>query len=89
MKTAVKISINQFCKLYEVPNTFVTSLIEYKLIDPIEDGSELYIVENQLQHVERYMRLHYDLNINFEGLDVINNLLLKINKLEQELNKLK
>jgi len=89
MKTVVKISINQFCELYEVPNTFVTSLIEYKLIEPIKDGSELYIVENQLQHVERYMRLYYDLNINFEGLDVINNLLLKINKLEQELNKLK
>ncbi len=89
MKTTLKINVNQFCKLYEVPNAFVTNLIEYKLIEPIEDGGELYIIENQLQHVERYMRLHYDLNINFEGLDVINNLLLKINQLEQELNKLK
>ena len=35
------------------------------------------------------MRLHYELDINMEGIDAISNLLLKIDNLQQELTAAK
>jgi hypothetical protein len=88
MKTIKTISISQFCNHYDVPNSFIDNLIEYELIELIEKNNKKYIVENQLHHIEKLIRLHYDLAINFEGLDVINNLLQRIENLEQELNSI-
>jgi hypothetical protein len=39
--------------------------------------------------MEMFIRLHYDLNINIEGIDVIRNLLTKIELIEQELATLR
>jgi len=35
------------------------------------------------------MRLHYELDVNFEGLDIINNLLNRIDELKQDISRLK
>jgi hypothetical protein len=88
MKTIKTISISQFCSHYDIPNSFINNLIEYKLIELIDKNNKKYIAENQLHHIEKLIRLHYDLAINFEGLDVINNLLQRIESLEQELNSI-
>ena len=83
------ISIQKFCKLYEVPVSFVDSLYSFQLIDIVDFENTKHIHTNQIAHIEKLIRLHYDLNINFEGLDVINNLLDKINELENEVISLK
>ena len=57
----------------------------------IEDNK--YLANEKIKEVEKMMRLHFELDINMEGIDAISNLLQQIDNLQQELlnvkNKLK
>ena len=85
MKT---ITVQQFCGHYKVPNSFIESLYEYELITIIKIEKAQHIPTKQISTIERLMRLHYDLKINFEGLDVINNLITQINQQQEEITLL-
>ena len=87
--SSTKLTINQFCEIYDVPSDFIKSLNKYELIEIIYIENNPCISEEQVVQIEKFMRLHYDLNINFEGLDVVNNLLNQINSLQQEIKMLK
>lgn len=89
MKKDNVISIKQFCVTYDVPDTFIQNLVEYDLLKPIVDKEESYIDYDYIPVIEKFMRLHYELDINFEGLDIITNLLSQINELQQEIRTLK
>ncbi|MDP5093044.1 MAG: chaperone modulator CbpM [Polaribacter sp.] len=62
---------------------------EYELIEPIVTKNEHYLHLKQLHKVEKMIRLHYDLHINLEGLDVISNLLLQLESHQNEIILLK
>lgn len=89
MKTSKLISIQQFCTHYKVPVTFINELHEYELIELIVTENEHFLQLKQLDKVEKMMRLHYDLDINLEGLDVITNLLSQLETLQTENSILK
>jgi len=82
------ISIQQFCEHYSIPTTFINELKEYELIEVVVENDDHYIKITQITEVEKMIRLHYDLNINLEGVDVIYNLLNQVNSLKKELNHL-
>jgi hypothetical protein len=44
----------------------------------------IYIPSDELTELERIMRLHFDLEINLEGVEVITRLLQKLNDLNEE-----
>ncbi|WP_264529503.1 chaperone modulator CbpM [Flavobacterium sp. N502540] len=79
------IHIKQFCLYHEIENTFITELHNYGLVKIIILEKDEYFQPEQLPTVEKMIRLHYDLKINLEGLDVIANLLSKIEGLQQNL----
>lgn len=79
------IQIKQFCIYHEIENTFITELHNYGLVQIIVLEEDEYLQPEQLPAVEKMIRLHYDLKINLEGLDVIANLLDKIEALQQNL----
>jgi len=64
-------------------------LHEYELVEIIVIKKETYIKITQLHEVEKMMRLHYDLDINFEGIDVVYNLLKQVESLQKEIVSLK
>ena len=82
MKT---ITVQQFCIHYKVPNSFIESLSEYDLITIIKTEEIPHIPIEQISIIEKLIRLHFDLKINFEGLDVINNLISQISKQQKEI----
>ncbi len=82
------LKLEKFCELYEVPTSFVDSLNQFELIHLTAIDDELYIENEELPVIEKFIRLHYDLDINVEGLDVINNLLQKIDTLKKEIIQL-
>ena len=86
MKT---ISIQQFCTHYNVSESFIDSLITYELIEFVELETTKHIQIEDINTIERLIRMHYDLNVNFEGLDIINNLINQINALREEVSVLK
>lgn len=88
MDTNDLISIQRFCKHYNVPNSFIDKLYEYELIEIIETKNELFIYKTQIRDVEKIIRLHFELDINLEGVDVIYNLLRQIDALKTNIDRL-
>ena len=82
------ISIKTFCTHYNVPNTFIDALQEYELIEIVVSDNVNYIKTTQINEVEKMIRLHFELNINLEGLDAVYNLLQRLESLQDEVRTL-
>lgn len=89
MDTTHLISVQQFCKHYQVPTTFINALQDYELVEITITKTNKYIKTTQINTVEKMMRLHYDLDINLEGIDAIYNLLKQVERLQEEVITLK
>ena len=77
------------CSHYDIEISFVDALgkmglIEIKIIEQTQ-----FIPQEQISVLEKIIRLHYELNVNLEGIDVVLNLLEKERELRNELNVLK
>ncbi|MCE2743356.1 MAG: chaperone modulator CbpM [Fluviicola sp.] len=83
------VSLHQFCEFHEIENTLVLALNEHDLIEIFIVDGESYIHTESIHLLEKIIRLHHDLSINFEGIDVIVQLIDKINSLQEELMEMK
>ncbi len=79
------ISTRTICLHYEIEITFVNELKHYGLIQIEEQDNEAFIHQDQIADLEKILRLHNDLKVNLEGIDVVLNLLKKEEALQQEL----
>lgn len=89
MNTDNLIRLEYFCEQYNVEFSFVTSLQESGLINIIVQEESRYLNTEDLSEIEKLIRLHYELGVNIEGIDIIFNLLKQINDLQQELTIVK
>jgi hypothetical protein len=78
------ISIIEFCDSHQLEHSFISSLTEHGLIHTVIIEEDEYIEREQLVDLERIMRLHYELEINLEGIDAINHLLERVSRLQDE-----
>ncbi|WP_373548420.1 chaperone modulator CbpM [Haliscomenobacter sp.] len=85
MKTNNLIQLAQFCTIHNVDTSFIFALQEYELVEIVVIEETHYLPEEQLPEVEKMLRLHYELEINLEGIDAIATLLKQIDALEKEL----
>ncbi len=79
------ISLAQFCEHHSIDKDFIFSLNDHDIIEVITINDKSYIHIDSLEKTEKIIRLHLDLSINIEGIDVIIQLLEKISNLENEL----
>lgn len=89
MNTENFIPINTLCLHYKLEITFFNTLnenglIEIQLIDNIE-----YVHKESIYEIEKIVRMHKELDVNIEGIDVVLNLLQKIDALQTELLKVR
>lgn len=89
MQTDDLILAEEFCSRYNIGLSFINSLQQYGLIEVTLVKETSYIPHAQLQKLEQLIRLHYDLNINLEGIDAITHLLDRIRNLQLEITTLK
>lgn len=82
------ILVKHFCEQTHIELTFVKNLFEYGLVSFEERENAVFIDEKDILEIERMFRLHRDLGINFEGLDVIKRMLKRMQKLEKEMDSL-
>jgi signal transduction histidine kinase len=80
------ILVEHICSSHHIESTFFTNLNSYGLVELIMENNIAYIHIDHLMRVEKMIRLHYDLGVNLEGIDVIANLLEQIENLQKELN---
>jgi hypothetical protein len=89
MTTEHLIAIQELSAIYNVEISFVNSLNEYGLIEITTIEQTEYISKEQLNELEKMMRLHYELDINMEGIDTIAHILKRVDYLHEELTALK
>ena len=80
------LTITEICKGYKVERNYIIELKEYGLIKVKEQDPEPCIEASELPKLEKILNFQRDLNINLEGIDVILNLLDKIEELNRSLN---
>ena len=83
------IPANEFCIHHQIEMHFIHNLTMFGIIETVVVNEEMFIPAEQLSQLEKMTRLHHDLNINMEGLDVIQHLLKKIEASQIELKDLK
>lgn len=76
----------QCCIQYSIEYTFIQSLQESGLIRVETINGEGFIPAEQLRQLERYVRLHHELDINLEGIEAITHLLNRVEALQKELS---
>ncbi len=80
------ISVMQLCELYQIEVTFFHEINDLGLVELISEENDMFLHEDGLFKVERIIRIHHDLNVNMEGIDVILNLLDKVDELQHKLS---
>ena len=83
------IPAKDFCMHHNVEYSFISSLENSGLISIKSVKRSSFIHVDEMHKLEKFVRLHYDLDINLEGIETINYLLEKIESMQQEILKLK
>lgn len=83
------LTVTEFCTQNDIDLSFIHSLNENGLIEIVSKKGVEYIDLSQIMHLERFVRLYYDLDINIEGIETINHLLCHINAFQEEIISLK
>lgn len=76
-------------KSTQIETAFIKDLHQNGLIKITLIESQDMVDEYQLPHIERYANWHYDLELNIQGIEIVQDLLEKIEKLQQEVRLLK
>lgn len=85
MNTENFIPITTLCQHYKLELSFFNHLDENGLIDILLVDSTQYVHKESIYEIEKIVRMHKDLEVNIEGIDVVLNLLQKIDSLQTEL----
>ena len=83
------IALNDFCSSHQIEVSFIQSLEEHGLVQTVIVDQSMCVRANELPKLERIVRLYQELNINPEGLDVIDHLLKRIEAMQYEISELK
>lgn len=83
------IIIKEYCSKRQIDPVFIIELEEEGLIEIQVIDGEKYIDTEQLTDLERYVNWHYDLSVNVAGIDVIRNLLRRIEQMKNEMNEMR
>jgi hypothetical protein len=79
----------EFCASHNIEISFVRTLQQSGLIEMATVQETGFIPAEQLQQLEKIVRMHYEMDINLEGIETITHLLQRIGRQQQEILQLK
>ncbi len=83
------IPVETFCSYYHVERSFLDTLESYGLISYSYREDQRFIMREELNELEKFSRMYYELDINVPGIDALKHLLEKIKELQQETEMLR
>ena len=89
MKLDELILTEELCAHYQVEKRFIRALHEREIIHLERVEQKEYLPVEKIGEFEKLRRLHYEMHINMEGLEAVQNLLDKIKNLQREKQRLK
>ncbi|WP_299177343.1 chaperone modulator CbpM [uncultured Chryseobacterium sp.] len=78
-----RISREELIKIYDVEITFFDELVDCGLLNVEIENEIRYLSYEELPAFERFANWHYDLEINLPGLEVIHEMLQKLEGLKK------
>lgn len=79
------ILIKEYCQACKVEQDFIYALEEEEIIQVKTVSGEKFIEEEQLTDLERFVRWHYEMKINLEGIDAMRHLLKRVKTMQKEI----
>lgn len=83
------IKIYDICTSHQIEIQFIRDLSYHGLIEIITEEEIEFIDEEQLLLLEQFASWHYELELNMQGIEVARHLLVKIEQLQREIQRLK
>src|SRR5215510_13623619 len=80
---------DEFCASHQLEISFIHSLKDHGMIETVFVNQSLCIYAEELPRLEQIVRLYRDLDINLEGIEVINDLLERIEEMQNEIARLR
>ncbi|MFA5651688.1 MAG: chaperone modulator CbpM [Proteiniphilum sp.] len=75
-------------RIYEVDESFLESLRDAGLIQVIDQDDDRFIEYDDLSDLEQFIRWHYEMDINVEGIDALRHMLQRVRSLQSEIERL-
>ena len=79
------VSLPEIVRQHEISISFIDALRESGLVRVTVMEEKEFVSLEQMHALEKMIRLHHELDINFEGVEAISYLLMRIEKLQEEL----
>lgn len=79
------VTLETVCSHYKIETSFIQSLDEYGLIEITRIDEIECVDKDYLGYIESLINLHYDLDINMEGIDAISHLLKRVTEMQKEI----
>ena len=89
METNELIAADELCMKHHIEFSFIRSMQESGLIEITVMEQHHFVPARQLPRLEQLIRLHYDLDINVEGIEAVAHLLEKVHTMQQEIKLLR
>ncbi len=80
---------NEFCLHHDIELSFIHALQDYGMIETIRVEDKIFLPLSQLGRLERIVRLHFELDINLEGIETITHLLERMEAMQENIARLK
>lgn len=82
------IQAGEFCIHHNIELSFIQSLKDYDLIETVIVDEKIFLPASELPRIEKIMRLHFELDINFEGIETIAHLLDRMEEMQSQITHL-
>ena len=89
MMSQKKITYTECLQIYQVEETFLDQLQSSGLIEIVLEEDDRYIEYDYLQEIEQFVRWHYELEINMEGIEALHHMLQQVQQLQDDVAKLR
>jgi chaperone modulatory protein CbpM len=79
----------EFCTYHHIEFSFIRVLHESGLIGMFNKEGAPFLSSEDLPDLEKFVRWHYELAINPEGIEALSHLLMRVDGLQQEIRSLR
>jgi len=84
MNSTIYIPVQEICLIHQIEFVFIQHLSEYGLLEITVHSGKEFIHQDYIPVLERFIFWYKDLEINLPGLEVLSQILPKLNRLQEE-----
>lgn len=89
MKHTAYILVSEFCRYHHIEVGFIEKLQSYGVIEISRQSDGDSLSEEEISHLEKMVRLHQELAIHPEDLDVVSDLINRLEAMQSEMEQIK